>query len=125
MERNGNNLYESALNLTERIIIIYTTFQIISSNTSVLSPYSMDDNITSIAPMITTTALTSHDLAKMFPTPPSIEESVMHQTMSPSNIDNHMTYVHSTMLLSPADSGRGNSSEDFYNLRSPAMVQFF
>lgn len=83
----------------------------------------MDENITSIAPMITTTALT-HDLAKMFPTPPSIEEPVIHQTMSPTNADNHnnMTSVHSTMLLSPADSGRGNASEDFGNLRSPATV---
>lgn len=76
--------------------------------------------------MITTTALTSHDLAKMFPTPPSIEEPVIHQTMSPTNADNHnMTSVHSTMLLSPADSGRGNASEEFGNLRSPATVGFY
>ena len=76
--------------------------------------------------MITTTALTSHDLAKMFPTPPSIEEPVLHQTMSPTNADNHnMTSVHSTMLLSPADSGRGNASEDFGNLRSPATVGIY
>ena len=85
----------------------------------------MDDSIASMAPMLTTTtAPTSHDLAKMFPTPPSIEEpGLTHQTMSPANTDSHhMLSVHSTMLLSPADSGRGNPSEEFYNLRSPCTV---
>ena len=98
-----------------------------NANTSVLSPFNASDDqqhIVSSTPMITTTTLTSHDLAQMFPTPPSLEEPITHQTMSPTNVvESHiMTAAHSTILLSPAESARGGSLEDIHNLRSPGAV---
>jgi len=88
-----------------------------------LSPYSVDDNAVFTTPLVTTTTFTNQDLSQMFPTPPSLEEPMTHQTMSPTNTDLHITSVHSVALLSPGEPVRGSTmDQDYHLIRPPLMV---
>lgn len=97
-----------------------TINKIPSSNASILSPYSSDEHMSSATPLTSMAAISTHDLAHMFPTPPSLEDQHTHQTMSPTTIDSHQMMI--THSISPAQTPHCvNYEHDTHHINSPLM----